>query len=120
MRGHFRFPELDICNCICINIGIYSIEVGRSALAEIGALRAFDGRKILSAIEEVLSREPMRATRRRKILPGLKPPFEAVPPVWELRVGGYRVFYDVSEEEKKVYVRAVRRKPPHKTTEEIL
>lgn len=99
---------------------MFSIEIGRSALDEIAALRAFDGRKVLSAIEEELSHEPARATRRRKILPGLKPPFEAVPPVWELRVGEYRVFYDVNEEEKKVYVRAGRRKPPHKTTEEIL
>jgi mRNA-degrading endonuclease RelE of RelBE toxin-antitoxin system len=99
---------------------VFSIEIGRSALEELVALRAFDGRKILEAIEAELSHEPTRATRRRKILPGLKPPFEAVPPIWELRVGEYRVFYDVSEEEKKVYVRAVRRKPPHKTTEEIL
>ncbi len=43
-----------------------------------------------------------------------------VPPIWELRVGEFRIFYDVAEEERKVYVRAVRRKPPHKTTEETL
>jgi len=30
------------------------------------------------------------------------------------------VFYDVSEEEKVVYVRAVRRKPAHRSTGEIL
>jgi mRNA-degrading endonuclease RelE of RelBE toxin-antitoxin system len=50
----------------------------------------------------------------------LIPPWAAEPPIWELRVRGYRVFYDVSEEEKVVYVRAVRKKPPAKTTEEIL
>ncbi len=54
------------------------------------------------------------------MLEGLAPSFEAVPPIWELRVGEYRIFYDVDEDEKKVYVRAIRRKPPHKTTEEIL
>jgi mRNA-degrading endonuclease RelE of RelBE toxin-antitoxin system len=43
-----------------------------------------------------------------------------VQPVWELRVGEYRVFYDVDEVGGQVVVRAVRRKPPHKTTEEIL
>jgi mRNA-degrading endonuclease RelE of RelBE toxin-antitoxin system len=48
------------------------------------------------------------------------PPWTAEPPIWELRVGEYRVFYDVSPEAKVVYVRAVRRKPPHRTTEEIL
>jgi mRNA-degrading endonuclease RelE of RelBE toxin-antitoxin system len=35
-------------------------------------------------------------------------------------VGEYRVFYDVGEVERVVYVRAIRRKPPHRTTEEIL
>jgi len=34
------------------------------------------------------------------------PPFEAVPPIWELRVGNYRVFCDVDDEEQRVYVRA--------------
>jgi len=38
----------------------------------------------------------------------------------ERRVGDWRVFYDVDGEERRVYVRAVRRKPPHRTTEEIL
>lgn len=59
-------------------------------------------------------------TKNRKILVSLIPPFEVVPPVWELRVGDHRVFYDVAEEEEAVYVRAVRHKPPHRTTEEIL
>ncbi len=47
-------------------------------------------------------------------------PPDAVPPIWELRVGDWRVFYDVEEKAGKVFVRAVRHKPPHKTTEEIL
>jgi hypothetical protein len=34
--------------------------------------------------------------------------------------GEYRVFYDIQEAEETVKVRAVRHKPPHKTTEEIL
>ena len=41
-------------------------------------------------------------------------------PVWELRVGEYRVFYDVNEQEARVIVRAVRRKRPYQATEEIL
>ena len=99
---------------------MFAIGIGRSALEEIAALRAFDGRKVLAAIEAELSYEPTRTTRRRKILPGLKPPSESVPPIWELRVGEHREFYDVSEADHKVYVRAVRHKPPLKTTEEIL
>jgi mRNA-degrading endonuclease RelE of RelBE toxin-antitoxin system len=41
-------------------------------------------------------------------------------PVWELRIGEYRVFYDVDEQASLVMVRAIRQKPPHKTTEEII
>ena len=74
----------------------------------------------LDRIEEQLSNDPLRVTRRRKILIGLVPSFEAVPPIWQLAVGEYRVFYDVSQERRTVYVRAVRHKPPHRMTEEIL
>jgi len=37
-----------------------------------------------------------------------------------LRVGPFRVFYDVQEAERRVYVRAIRHKPAHRQTEEIL
>jgi mRNA-degrading endonuclease RelE of RelBE toxin-antitoxin system len=40
--------------------------------------------------------------------------------IWELRVGEYRVFYDISLTESVVYVRAVRRKPRGAKTEDIL
>ncbi len=60
------------------------------------------------------------ATKQIKRLRKLVPPFAAVPPIWQLRVGDYRVFYDVDETENRVFIRAVRRKPPHRTTEEIL
>lgn len=76
-------------------------------------MRLFDRRRILTAIETQLGHVPTHESRNRKQLRGLVPPFEAVPPIWELRVGGYRIFYDVDEEERRVYVRAVRRKPPH-------
>jgi mRNA-degrading endonuclease RelE of RelBE toxin-antitoxin system len=75
---------------------------------------------ILERIQKQLSHQPNIETKNRKILKNLVPPFESAPPVWELRIGVYRIFYDIEEEEKKVYVRAIRRKPVHKTTEEIL
>jgi len=62
----------------------------------------------------------MTPTRNRKQLVGLLPPWDAEPPVWELRVEEYRVFYDVDEAKRIVYIRAVRGKPAGKTTEEIL
>ena len=76
--------------------------------------------QILDEIEAQLLHEPARETRNRKILAGLIPPWEHVPPVWELRIGEQRVFYDIDEKAKLVIVRAIRHKPPHKTTKEIL
>jgi len=105
---------------ICNYIGVYEVAFAPSVAEDLSEVRAFDRARIMDAVEEQLTREPTVLTRHRKLLPDLEPPFEAVPPIWELRVGEFRIFYDVAEEEKKVYVRAVRRKPPHKTTEEAL
>ena len=99
---------------------VYEIAFEENVEEEMAAIRTFEGRRILKAIREQLTHEPAVETRQRKILRGVQTPFKAVLPLWELRVGEYRVFYDVNEEDKKVYVRAVRRKPPHKTTEDIL
>jgi hypothetical protein len=60
------------------------------------------------------------ATRNRKVLPVLEASFAFDPPLWELRVGDFRVFYDVDEESQTVSVRAIRDKPPHATSEEVL
>ena len=98
----------------------YAIEVTDLAVEELRVLRAFERRPILEAIRQQLTHEPTIITRNRKRLEPLVPSFEAVPPIWELRVGEYRVFYDVDEDEKIVYVRAVRRKAPGQTTEEIV
>jgi hypothetical protein len=51
------------------------------------------------------------------MLPDLVPPFFRVPPVWEIRVGDFRVYYDVDDE--VVNIRAIRTKPPHQTTEQV-
>ena len=61
-----------------------------------------------------------RRDRLRKLLINLVSPWTADPPIWELRVGDHRVFYDVAEEEGVVYVRAIRRKRAGKRTEDIL
>ena len=105
---------------ICKHICVFEIEFARSVEKDLLRFRASDRSRILKAIEEQLSRGPCVETRNRKALVNLIPPFEAVPPVWELRIGEYRIFYDVDEDEGIAYVRAVRQKPPHKTTEEIL
>src|SRR5262249_34481393 len=93
-------------------------------------LRAFDVAQIVDAVDEQLTYEAERENKRRKVIrPGEQLAFEHLEPVWELRVGEFRVFYDVSKEEGEdeppepqpiVRIRAVRRKPPHKTTRQIL
>jgi mRNA-degrading endonuclease RelE of RelBE toxin-antitoxin system len=99
---------------------MFTIEYVEDVAEDLARLTAYRRKAILDAIEKRLQHEPHVETRHRKRLPALVPPWEHVPPVWELRIGEYRVFYDIQEAEETVKIRAVRHKPPHKTTEEIL
>lgn len=99
---------------------MFSIEYAEGVADDLAALRPFDRRRLLDEIEKQLSYQPRTETRNRKVLVGLVPPWHHESPVWQLRVGEYRVLYDVDDPQRRVIVRAVRRKPPHKTTEEIL
>ncbi len=99
---------------------MYVIEYAEGVAADLAGLRAYVRKQILDGIEKQLSHEPTRRTRNRKIVLGLMPPWEHEEPIWQLRVGEYRVFYDVSDAASQVTIRAIRHKPPHKTTEEIL
>jgi mRNA-degrading endonuclease RelE of RelBE toxin-antitoxin system len=98
----------------------YEIVVHELALDELESLRSFDQRRVLDEIREQLSDQPTLPTRRRKCLIDLTPSFEHELPVWELRVGVFRVFYDVEEEERRVHIRAVRRKQPRQRTEDVV
>jgi len=75
--------------------------------------------EFLDEIDQQLRANPAMVTRRRKMLGGVIPPWDQVRPVWQLRVGDLRVFYDVDARGKRVTIRAVRRKV-RKTTEGIL
>src|SRR5262245_17205841 len=99
---------------------MYTLEYAEGVADDLKELRAGDRKRILDKIEEQLPNDPAHETRNKKPLVGLKPPWEHEEPVWELRVGKYRVFYDVNDEALCVIVRAIREKPPHRTTEEIL
>ena len=99
---------------------MYEIRLSRGVEGDLAGIPVHYRAMLLDEIERQLSHTPDVETRNRKMLVNLIPPFEAVPPIWELRVGAYRVFYDVDEKGRKVLVRAIRRKPPHLTTEEIL
>src|SRR5262249_39727927 len=98
----------------------FSIELTRSAIGELKALRVFDQRRIRDAIRQQLETQPLVATRNRKCLDQPPADFDYVPPLWEVRVEDYRVFYDVDETEQKVFVRAIRRKRADQTTEDVL
>ncbi|HEX9736113.1 MAG TPA: type II toxin-antitoxin system RelE/ParE family toxin [Thermoanaerobaculia bacterium] len=99
---------------------MYIIEYAAGVAKDLAGLRAYDRKRLLDSIEKQLVHEPNRETRNKKPIPGLQTPWERQEPVWELRVGEYRVFYDVDESEPTVMIRAIRHKPPHKTTEEVL
>jgi mRNA-degrading endonuclease RelE of RelBE toxin-antitoxin system len=98
----------------------YVIELADLVVDELKAIRAFDRRRIVDEINGQLAHQPTVATRNRKCLTAAVPDFEHMPPIWELRIGDYRVFYDVDEAARTVSVRAVRRKGHGLTTGEII
>jgi mRNA-degrading endonuclease RelE of RelBE toxin-antitoxin system len=97
----------------------YAIDITDVANRDLEGIKKFYRQQIIDAMREQLTHEPTLETKNRKVLVEFQPDFEHVPPVWRLRVGEYRVFYDVNEDEKVVVVRTVRHKPPHATTEQI-
>lgn len=76
----------------------YTIDIRDVAYEELQAIKPFYRRRIVDAIDEQLVHEPIVETKNRKMLTGFQSGFEHDEPVWELRVGQYRVYYDVSEE----------------------
>jgi mRNA-degrading endonuclease RelE of RelBE toxin-antitoxin system len=96
----------------------FDIKFDSTALEELRDIRVFDRRRIEQAIEEQLTHEPGVATRNRKPIVEGQAPFSHALTLWELRIGDFRVFYNVIED--VVFVRAIRAKPPHKTTEQVL
>jgi mRNA-degrading endonuclease RelE of RelBE toxin-antitoxin system len=99
---------------------VFEIQFAEGVEEDLRNIRIYYRNQILDAIEEQLAREPETRTKNRKLLENLIPPWQTVAPIWELRVGEYRVFYDVSAAESVVYVRAVRRKRRGTKTENIL
>jgi mRNA-degrading endonuclease RelE of RelBE toxin-antitoxin system len=96
---------------------LFEIRFAEGAFADLDAVPAFRRSAILDAIERRLGTTPLAKRRSRKELVGLVPPWDQVRPVWELKVGEYRVFYDVDEGRALVIVQAVRRKGRKRTGE---
>ncbi len=77
----------------------YRIEFTRRALIDLKSLRKTDQVTILDHIEQHLAHEPtfQSKSRIKSLRPGTFPPYR-------LRVGEFRVYYDVDETEEVVIV----------------
>jgi mRNA-degrading endonuclease RelE of RelBE toxin-antitoxin system len=99
----------------------FTVEFTVEGRADLKGLKASDMRRVVSAIMSGLQHQPFAPTRNRKQLDEIEPAFAFDPPLWELRIGDFRVFFDgLSAEGRIVTVRAIRRKGPTQTTQEIV
>jgi len=98
---------------------MFEIRFAEGAVTDLEELPVTRRAAVMDAIERQLSATPLVPSRSRKELVGLVPPWDQVRPVWQLRVGEHRVFYDVDPDGSLVIVQAIRHKG-RKTTGEIL
>ena len=80
---------------------MYEIEFTPEAVEDLKALREFEQEEVVDGIESQLRHEPTVETRNRK---KLRPNNVAA---WELRIGRFRVFYNVDEAVRIVSIEAV-------------
>lgn len=99
---------------------MFTVLFSRDVENDLKTISVFYRNKILDEIKKQLTQNPTSLTKNKKVLVNLIPPWEADSMVWEMRIGEYRVFYDVDESTQTVFIRAIRKKPPGITTEEIL
>jgi mRNA-degrading endonuclease RelE of RelBE toxin-antitoxin system len=88
----------------------FQIAFTQTAAEHLRSYRKFDQQIILDAIEAQLRNEPQVETRNRKLL-GENPLSD-----WELRIGRFRVFFDivVADEHRVVKIKAVGHKEHNK------
>ncbi len=80
---------------------MFRIELTPEAVEDLRLLRKFDQQQIIGAIERQLSGQAAQETRKRK---RLRPNQLAE---WELRVGDFRIFYDIDQDNAVVKIEAV-------------
>jgi mRNA-degrading endonuclease RelE of RelBE toxin-antitoxin system len=78
------------------NRAMFGIEFTPEALDDLRLLRKGDQQRIIAGIESELPHQADQETRNRK---RLRP---NAPAEWELRIGSFRVFYDMDEENQMV------------------
>ncbi|MGK7929364.1 MAG: type II toxin-antitoxin system RelE/ParE family toxin [Spirulina sp.] len=84
---------------------MYQIEFTSDALKDLRDFRKFEQNTIIDAIQTQLAYEPTVETRNR---------FRRNPPTiaeWELRIGEFRVFYNVEESIQIVSIERIGQKP---------
>jgi len=77
------------------------IELTPEAIEDLRLLRKYDQQQIVTAIESQLPHQASQASRNRK---RLRPNQLAE---WELRIGDFRIFYDVDAENALVKIHAI-------------
>ncbi len=86
-------------------MGVYTIMLKPSAIADLDALRKYDATQIADAMERHLQHNPTKESKSRiKRLQGISNPD------YRLRVGDYRIFYGVDEITRRVDVLRVMHK----------
>lgn len=76
----------------------------QSAVGDLEFLKKLEQRYVVSMIEQHLSLEPATPTHKRK---PLRPNELAT---WELRLGAFRVFYEIDPQDMIVWIKAIGRK----------
>jgi mRNA-degrading endonuclease RelE of RelBE toxin-antitoxin system len=80
---------------------MFRIELTPEAAADLRTFRRYDQEQIVAGIEEQLPHQAIEPSRNRK---RLRPNRLAE---WELRIGDFRVFYDVDLDESLVKIEAI-------------
>jgi mRNA-degrading endonuclease RelE of RelBE toxin-antitoxin system len=80
---------------------MFRVELTKGAIEDLRFLKKFEQRFLLTAIERQLTAEPETPTGNRKPLR----PNELAR--WELKIGAFRVFYDVRTRDRVVQVKSI-------------
>jgi mRNA-degrading endonuclease RelE of RelBE toxin-antitoxin system len=96
---------------------VYKVRYSTVARRQLRDLRAYDARRIVGEIDSLAEHDEPAEHPGVKKVRGIKPPWGGKEPIFQLRVGDFRVFFDVAADE--LLVNAVRRKG-RKTTKEAL
>jgi mRNA-degrading endonuclease RelE of RelBE toxin-antitoxin system len=84
----------------------YSVFYSQEAISDLSSIRAYDRAQIIGEIDQLLQINPTLESKA-KIKKLTQPALSA----YRLRVGEYRVFYDVDEDAKEVTIIRILQKP---------